>query len=617
MRFKAVWIRIRSGSSPSAKLVSAPQSVRFSARLFVPMAAMTQHPPQKSHNVYRRLLGYAVQYKRFFFISVVGFMILATMEALLAHLMKYFIDGLETRDRDLIIFVPVAIVVARLIHGAGSYLGNFYIARVGLNVINDLRKGLFNHMLSLPSRFYDQHNSGELVSLIVYNIQQVTGAVTNAIKIVLRDGFTVIALLGYLFYQNWLLTCIFLLLAPILAGLVTVASRYFRRVSRRMQTTMGGISHIAKEAVQGFRLVRSFGGEKYEAKRFADTSDENTMLGTKYERVSAAQAPVFHQVIALDLAVLLFLILYFWDTGTGSAVAYVTAAAMIAKPIRQLSSVNEIIQKGLAAAESIFQVMDLPPETDKGAIPMARPLGHIEFRDVSFRYDPKTIALRHVSFTMEPGQTVALVGRSGSGKSTLASLLLRFYDPGAGEILIDGEPIKNVSLVSLRRNISLVNQQTVLFNDTVLKNIAYAVPDDKIDREAVARAAANAFAKGFIEALPEGYDTLVGEDGARLSGGQRQRLAVARALFKDAPILILDEATSALDTESEQQIQHALERLQKGRTTLVIAHRLSTIEKADKIVVMDQGRIVEQGSHAQLLAKKGHYAALHAVQFKG
>ncbi len=568
-----------------------------------------------SKDLYKRLLGYAFQYKHYFVISVFGFIILAAMETLLAHLMKYFIAGLETRDQTLMIYVPLAMIAVRVVHGIGSYLGNFYISRVGLNVVNDLRKGLFSHMVYLPSHFYDSHNSGELVSLIVYNIQQVTGAVTNAVKIVMRDGFTVVALLGYMFYQNWQLTFSFLLLAPVLAGLVALASRYFRKVSQRMQVTMGSISHIANETMQGFRLVRSFGGEKYEAKRFAEASDDNTRLGTKYQRISAAQAPVFHQVIAVDLAILLFLILFFWDTGTGSAVAYVTAAAMIAKPIRQLSSVNEIIQRGLAAAESIFEVMDMPPETDQGTKTLPKPEGRIEFRNISFAYADDKRALDKVSFTVEPGQTVALVGRSGSGKSTLASLLLRFYDPLEGEILIDGEPIKNVTLASLRRQIALVNQQTVLFNDTVLKNIAYAVDDEHLDRTAVERAATNAYASQFIEQLPEDFDTLVGEDGARLSGGQRQRLAVARALFKDAPILVLDEATSALDTESEQQIQQALDRLQQGRTTLVIAHRLSTIEKADRIVVMDQGRVVEQGSHIELLELNGYYASLHAVQF--
>ncbi len=579
------------------------------------MPMTENHVPSASKPLYRRLLGYALHYKHFFVLSVVGFIILAAMETLLAHLMKYFIDGLETRDRDLMIYVPLAMIAVRLVHGLGSYLGNFYIARVGLNVVNDLRKSLFNHMVYLPSHFYDAHNSGELVSLIVYNIQQVTGAVTSAVKIVMRDGFTVLGLLAYMFYQNWQLTCIFLLLAPVLAGLVSLASRYFRRVSQRMQVTMGSISHIANETMQGFRLVRSFGGEKYEAKRFAEASDDNTRLGTKYERVSAAQAPVFHQVIALDLAILLFLILFFWETGTGSAVAYVTAAAMIAKPIRQLSSVNEIIQKGLAAAESIFDVMDMPQETDNGTKLLPRPAGHIEFRNIVFGYGDDHRALDDVSFAVEPGQTVALVGRSGSGKSTLANLLLRFYDPHGGEILIDGEPIKNLTLASLRQHIALVNQQTVLFNDTILRNIAYAVDDTELDRAAVEKAATNAYATPFIEQLPKGFDTLVGEDGARLSGGQRQRLSVARALFKDAPILVLDEATSALDTESEQQIQQALDRLQHGRTTLVIAHRLSTIEKADRIVVMDQGRIVEQGSHAELLELDGYYASLHAVQF--
>ncbi len=570
---------------------------------------------RENTQLYKRLLAFAKPYSGFFGLSIFGFVIYSGMEMAMAALMEYFIEGLQTRDPKLMIAVPVVVVLARMVHGVGFFLGNFYISRVGLGVVNDLRKQLFGSLVNLPSRYYDQRNSGELVSLLIYNIQQVTGSVTNAVKIAMRDGFTVVALLGFMAYKNWQLTLVFLVVAPLLAGLVSIASRYFRRLSRRMQVSMGGITHIANEALQGFRLVKSFVGQAFEIRRFNQASDENTRLATKYERVSALQGPVFHVVIALNLAVIMFLVLWLWQDDVGSAMAYLTAATMIAKPLRSFSSVNEIIQKGLAAAESIFEVIDLPPEPDHARTPLQITQGRIEFRNVCFSYNPEVPAIRDINLVIEPGETVALVGRSGSGKSTLTNLLMRFYEIDSGEILIDGQNITAVTLASLRRNIALVNQQTVLFNDSVASNIAYG--GQSVDYDRIQEAARHANALEFIETMPDGLETAVGEDGARLSGGQKQRLAVARALYKDAPILVLDEATSALDNESEKAIQIALEKLQKGRTTLVIAHRLSTIENADKIVVMDQGEIVEAGSHAELINAGGHYAALHSAQFEG
>lgn len=575
---------------------------------------MTQRA-YNSSQLYRRLLSYTGHYKVFFFISLAGFIIHSAMDVAMAKLMEFFIEGLTTRDRGLMVMIPVLVVVARIIHGVGFFLGNFFIARVGLGVVNDLRKELFANLVYLPNRYYDQHNSGELVSLLIYNIQQVTGSVTNAVKVVMRDGFSVLGLLAFMFYNNWKLTLIFLLLGPMLAGLVTIASRYFRRLSRRMQVTMGGITHIANESLQGFRLVRSFCGQKYETRRFNAASDENIRQSTKYERIASLQGPVFHVVIAMNLAVMLFLVLLLWDDNVGAAVAYLTAATMIAKPLRQLSSVNEIIQKGLAAAETIFDVIDMPPEPDNGRETLRVPEGRIEFRHIHFQYDENATALTDINLIINPGETVAFVGRSGSGKTTLTNLLMRFYEPERGQILIDDQDITQVTLHSLRTQIALVNQQTVLFNDTVAHNIAYGAEEGSLDYPRVERAAEHANAWAFIESLPEGLHTLVGEDGARLSGGQRQRLSVARALYKNAPILVLDEATSALDTESEKAIQNALETLQRGRTTLIIAHRLSTIEKADKIVAIDNGRIVECGTHEELLAHKGYYASLYAVQF--
>jgi subfamily B ATP-binding cassette protein MsbA len=566
-----------------------------------------------SAQLYKRLLTYAFRYRWFVAISLFGFVLFSAMEAAMAQMMEYFITGLEKRDAQYMLVVPIAVVVLRVLHGLGGYLGNFFIARVGVNVVADLRKELFAKLVYLPTTYYDQHNSGELVSLLVYNITQVTGSVTNAVKTVLRDGLTVIALLGLMLYHNWQLTLCFLITAPILAVLVSIASRYFRRISRRMQTTMGGVTHIANEALQGFRLVRSFVGQKYEIRRFNDNTDENTRLSIKYERVAALQGPVFQIVVAIALAVILFLVLLMWDDNVGSAIAYLGASAMITKPLRQLTAVNEIIQRGLAAAETIFEVIDMEPEPDTGTQPLQVSKGRIELRNLSFTYGKDVQALRDINLTIEPGTTVALVGRSGSGKTTITNLLLRLYDPTSGAILIDDQDLRSVTLNSLRRQIALVNQQTILFNDTVARNIAYG--EDEPDLARVTEAARHANALEFIEAMPQGFDTLVGEQGARLSGGQRQRIAVARALYKNAPILILDEATSALDNESEKAIQAALEVLQKGRTTLVIAHRLSTIENADVIVAMDQGRVVEVGRHAELLARNGYYASLYAAQF--
>lgn len=567
----------------------------------------------KSNQVYRRLLKYAWPYRRFFILSFLGFLLFAVMEAAMIQMVEYFVKGLETRETKYLYYIPMAIIVIRIGNGIGGFLGNFFIGRVGINVVADLRKHLFASLVFLPNRYYDEHNSGELVSMLIYNIQQVTGSVANAVKTAIREGLTVIAFLALMFYHNWQLTLIFLLVAPALGGLVSIASRKFRRISHRMQGTMGGITHIANEALQGFRLVRSFVGQRYEIQRFNDTTEQNTRLATKYERVAALQGPAFHFVIAIALAVILTLILYFWDTNAGAAIAYLSAAAAITRPLRQLSSVNETIQKGLAAAESIFAVIDLEPEPDQGTRNLEVSHGKIEFRNVCFRYDPKATPLKDINLVIEPGQTYAFVGRSGSGKTTLTNLLLRFYEPDQGDILIDGQDIRSVTLASLRQHIALVNQQTILFNDTIANNIAYGSAE--LNLEKVRLAAEHADATDFINNLPDGFDTLVGEDGGRLSGGQRQRLAVARALYKDAPILILDEATSALDNESEKAIQSALETLQQGRTTLVIAHRLSTIENADKIIALDHGVIVEVGSHSELMANNGYYAALYAAQF--
>lgn len=580
--------------------------------------------PAKAH-LYRRLLSYAFHYKWYFVLSIFGFLLFAAMEASLVKTLEYFIRFLEGKPSEplyfipaeltnSIYFVPVAVVVLSIFRGVGSYLGNYFMSLVGLNVVNTLRKNVFSHMLYLPQHYYDANNSGELVSLIIYNIEQVTGSVTNAIKILLHDGFAVVLYLIFLFAYNWQLTLIFVVIAPVLAGLIYFAALYFRKISRKIQSSVGRITHVAQESFQGIQLVKSYLGERYEEQRFRKAADSNFTHSMKYERVKALQTPVLHVVIAIALAFIFYLVMKIWTGDSASAIAYVTFAGLIAKPFRQLSSVNALIQRGMAAAETIFATLDSVTEEDSGKHDLGPVQGNIDFENVSFSYGEGNKALNEVTLHITAGQTVALVGASGSGKTTLASLLLRFYNAQSGEIKIDGIPIGQISLATLRRNVALVNQQTILFNDSVTTNIAYGMDEEAIERSKVEEAARNAYAKQFIDALDQGFDTDVGEGGGSLSGGQRQRIAIARALFKDAPILVLDEATSALDNESEKQIQLALDTLKQGRTTVVIAHRLSTIENADMIVVMDRGRIVEQGTHADLITRSGFYANLYQTQ---
>ncbi len=586
-------------------------------------------PSPSSLKIYLRLLGYVRPYMGAFALSIIGFAIFASTQPMQAAILKYFVDGLNDpsatlfpgvpvlRELSFLHTAPLLVVFVAAWQGIGSYLANYFIAKVSLGLVHDLRLALFDSLLRLPNRYFDHNNSGHLISRITFNVTMVTGAATDAIKVVLREGLTVAALFSYLLWMNWRLTLVMVAILPVIGVMVTKASRKFRKQSKKIQLAMGDVTHVASETIQGYRVVRSFGGEDYESRRFRDASDDSTQKQLRMVKTGAIYTPALQLVIYSAMAVLLFLVLWLrGNASPGDLVAYIGAAALLPKSIRQLSEVSSTVQKGLAGAESIFEQLDEAPETDHGSVERERVTGRLEVRGLSFRYpDTDRTVLDNVDFTVEPGLMVALVGRSGSGKSTLANLVPRFYAHEQGQILVDGVEVQDYTLKNLRRHIALVTQQVTLFNDSVANNIAYGDLAGA-PREAIERAAEAACAKEFIDRLPQGFDTLIGENGVMLSGGQRQRLAIARALLKDAPILILDEATSALDTESERHIQAALDHVTSGRTTLVIAHRLSTIEKADIIMVMEQGRIIERGSHVELLAANGHYARLHAMQFR-
>ncbi len=569
--------------------------------------------------LYRRLLVYVKPYWFAFVISFLAFALYGATQAWSARWLELVVNAVEQGALEQRTMLALMVLGIFALRGVATFVGNYTISHVARQVIHGLRTDLFDRMLTLPASYYHQNASGHLLAKLTYNVEQVTGAVTDAVKTALREGLTVIGLSAYLLYLNWKLTLIFVLAAPFIGLVVTVASRRIRKLSRRLQESVGDITSAASETIKGYQIVRIFGGTEFERDRFHGASEHNRRQFMKMVVTQSLNTPTVQFLIAMALAGLLFVAMHpdvMGEMTTGGFVAFLTAAGLITKPLRQLTDLSSVIQKGVAASEAVFEVMDVEPERDSGTRSVERVSGALEMRGLGFRYPgQEQPALQDVSLHIPAGKTVALVGRSGSGKSTLASLLPRFNDGWQGEVLLDGVPLQEYTLESLRSQIALVNQQVVLFNGTIADNIAYGAMAGASEEQILAAAKA-AHVTEFLERMPEGIHTMVGENGVLLSGGQRQRIAIARAILKNAPLLILDEATSALDTESERHIQAALAEVVKGRTTLVIAHRLSTIESADLIVVMDHGRVVEQGTHEELLARGGAYATLHAMQFQ-
>jgi subfamily B ATP-binding cassette protein MsbA len=584
-----------------------------------PSAASDMSSPS-GRLLYFRLLQYVKPYRGRFAGGLLALAVVAATEPAMPALMQPMLDGtFVDKDPLLMTWIPALIVGLFLVRGIAGYISDYAVAWIGTRVVLDLRVEMFERLLTLPTPYFDNAASGNLMSKVSFDVANVMTAATNALTTVVKESLVVIGLIAWLMWLSWKLTLIVLVVAPLVAFIIRTVARRLRGASRGAQAAMGEMNRTLDEAIGGHRVIKVYGGQAYETARFGHTANEVRRFLLRQAGTAAAGMPVVQLVTATAVATVIWIATEQAKAGelsVGSFVSYMVAMLMVMPPLRRLTGVTEHLQRGLAAAESIFELIDQPPEADPGRTRLMRAGGAISMRGVSFRYsEGGREALAGIDLDIAPGEMVALVGASGSGKTTLANLLPRFYRVDAGSVRIDGIELADLPLADLRQQIALVSQDVVLFNDTVAANIAYGGRRDA-SRAEIEAAADAAFASGFIGEMDRGFDTLIGENGVRLSGGQRQRLAIARAILKDAPILILDEATSALDSESEQQVQAALERLMQGRTTLVIAHRLSTIEKADRIIVMESGHIVESGHHDELLRKGGTYARLHASQFK-
>ena len=571
--------------------------------------------------VYRRLLGYTRPHWVMFVLALCGMVVYALTETGFAAIIKPLLDqSFVERDPAYIRLMPLAILGIFVVRGIASFTSTYCMAMVGRRVVKQVRREVFDQFLRLPTAYFDRNSSGMLLSKLTYNIEQVAHCTSQVITILVRDTLTIAGLVGYMFWVNLRLSLFIIVVGPVIAGLVRLVSHHFRRYSARIQTSMGNVTRAAEEVLEAHKVVKVFGGRERENADFETVNEHNQRLNMKLTAAKGGSTPVIQFIAALGLAGVIYVATL--DAGgqetitVGDFGSFLSAMLLMMTPLKRLTNVNAPLQQGIAAGQSIFELLDEPVEDEGGDLRIQRAQGRVSYEDVSFVYQiDKGPVLQRIDLEIPAGQRLAVVGRSGSGKTTLVSLLPRFYDPTGGRILLDGQDIRDYRLADLRHQISLVSQDVKLFNDTIYNNIAYGTAADS-PTSAVAAAADAAHVSEFVDKLPEGLETIVGDRGVLLSGGQRQRIAIARAILKDAPILILDEATSALDSEAERYIQAALAALMAGRTTLVIAHRLSTIERADRIVVMDQGRIVEAGDHEELLALGGQYAALHRMQFQ-
>jgi ATP-binding cassette, subfamily B, bacterial MsbA len=575
--------------------------------------------------VYRRLLGYAKPHRGMFMIGILGMALFAATDGAFAFFVQKFIKGMNdaqvaalSTTPEILWLIPIGAPVLFLLRGIGDYMSNYFPGYVGRQVIKGIRGDLFRQYLHLPASYYDRVSGGMLLSRLTFNIEQVAEATTKSITSLIRDSLTIVVLIGSMFYFSWRLATFVFLIAPPLSWLVRKVSSSFRRYSARIQASMGDVTRVVKEALDGQRVIKVFNAQTQEAADFEKVNEHNRRSNMKLIAARATSNPVVQFIASLALGGILWVALHQIIAGNLSMatfMGFLTAMLMTTAPLKRLMDSFVPLQQGVAAGASVFEVLDTPAEDMKSGRPLGRVAGAIEFREVSFEYSTEKGGVLHqLSLSVPAGKNIAIVGRSGSGKSTLVGLVPRIYDVTSGQVLIDGVDVRDCNLRDLRANVALVSQDVLLFNDSIRNNIAFGV--DQADPAAVEAAARAAYVDEFAQELPQGLDTPVGDRGALLSGGQRQRIAIARALLKDAPILILDEAMSALDNESERRIQQALVELMRNRTTLVIAHRLTTIEHADEIIVMEEGRIIERGTHAELVASNGAYASLKGVEIR-